>query len=124
ASGVVVAADAANAAGEEGGVARILAAHENAVAAEDRGRTVALGDLPVGEIDFGVNAQAADDARDGIPGHFDELTPLGANLAPRLDGGGHGCSSRNSFVVSRDAQRSAFCRRAPLRVAANRKKGY
>ena len=73
AGGVVVAADAADAAGDEVGVARILALHENAVAAKDRRGAVALGDLAVGEVDLGEDAEAADDARDRIPGHFDEL---------------------------------------------------
>ena len=45
AGGVVVAADAADAAGDEVGVARVLALHEDAVAAEDRRGAVALGDL-------------------------------------------------------------------------------
>jgi hypothetical protein len=45
AGGVVVAADAADAAGDEVGVARILALHEDAVAAKDRRGAVALGDF-------------------------------------------------------------------------------
>ncbi|MGH6837171.1 MAG: hypothetical protein ACREC9_16945 [Methylocella sp.] len=44
ASGVVVAANAADAAGDEMGVARVLALHENAVAAENRRRRMAIGD--------------------------------------------------------------------------------
>ncbi len=46
AGGVIVAADAADAAGDEVGVARILALHEDAVAAKDRRGAVALGHLP------------------------------------------------------------------------------
>ena len=45
AGGVVVAADAADAAGDEVRVARVLALHEDRVAAEDRRGAVALGDL-------------------------------------------------------------------------------
>jgi hypothetical protein len=70
---VVVAADAADAAGDEMGVARVLAPHENAVAAEDRRGAVTLGHAPVLEIDLGVNAEAADDARDRVPRHLDQL---------------------------------------------------
>ena len=67
ARGVVVAADAADAAGDEVGVARILALHEDRVAAEDRRRAVALDDFPVLEVDLGVDAEAADDAGDRDP---------------------------------------------------------
>ena len=73
AGGVVVAADAADAAGDEVGVARIFALHEDAVAAKDRRRAVALGDVLVVEVDLGEDTEAADDAGDGIPVHFDEI---------------------------------------------------
>ncbi len=93
---VVVTADAADAAGDEVGVARILALHEDRVAAEDRGRAVALDDLLVLEIDLGVNAEAAHDPGDRVPGHFNELAgfPLGGG---RL---GHD-SCHRSFSVQR-----------------------
>ena len=58
ARGVVVTADAADAAGDEVGVARVFALHENAVAAKDRGCAVALGDFPVCEVDLGEDAKA------------------------------------------------------------------
>ena len=45
AGGVVVAADAADAAGDEVSVARIFAFHENAVSAKDGGGAVTLGHL-------------------------------------------------------------------------------
>ena len=67
---VVVAADAADAAGDEVGVARVLALHEDAVAAEDRRRAVAVDDLALAEVDLAVDAEAADDARDRIPRHL------------------------------------------------------
>ena len=70
ARGVVIAADPADPAGDEMGVARILALHENAVSAEDRRRAVALRHLAIVEIDLGVNAEAADDPRDRIPVHL------------------------------------------------------
>ena len=69
---VVVAADAADAAGDEVRVARVLALHEDRVAAEDRAGAVALGDLPVAEVDLGVDAEAADDPGDRVPRHLDE----------------------------------------------------
>jgi hypothetical protein len=73
AGGVVVAADPADAAGDEVGVSRILALHEDAVAAKDRGRRTALDHLACRKVDLGVDAETADDARDRIPGHLDEL---------------------------------------------------
>ena len=73
AGGVIVAADPADPAGDEVGVARVFAFHEDAVAAEDRRGAVALGDRPLGEIDLGVDAQAAHDPRDRVPGHIDQV---------------------------------------------------
>src|SRR5262249_40070482 len=70
--GVVVAADAADAAGDEVRVTRVLALHEDAVATKDRRRAVTLGDAAIAEIDPGVQAEAADHARDRVPGHLDE----------------------------------------------------
>ena len=69
--GVVVSANPADAAGDEVRVARILALHENRVAAEDGRRAVALDHLAVLEVDLGVDAEAAHDPGDRIPGHFD-----------------------------------------------------
>src|SRR5438552_510574 len=54
-------------------VARILALHEDAVAAEDRGCGAAFGHLAIGEVDLGVDAEAADDAGDRVPGHLHQL---------------------------------------------------
>ena len=76
AGGVIVAADAADAAGDEVGVARILALHENAVAAEDRRGAVALGHLPVFKVDLGEDSQAAHDPGDRIPVHLDQFLPF------------------------------------------------
>ena len=70
AGGMVIAADAANAAGDEVRVARIFALHEDAVSAEDRGCAVTLGDLAFAEVDFGKDAEAADDPRNRIPIHL------------------------------------------------------
>src|SRR5262249_53237764 len=86
AGGMVIAADAA---GDEVGVARVLALHENAVAPEDRRGAVTLGDLPVGEINLGVNAQAADDSRDRVPRHLDEFAGFASGFALGCDYGGH-----------------------------------
>jgi hypothetical protein len=49
---------------------------------------VALDDALVLEVDLGIDAEAADDARDRIPRHLDEPTRLGS-LGPL--GRGHGC---------------------------------
>ena len=80
AGGVVVTADAADAAGDEVGVARILALHEDRVAAEDRRRAVALHHFSVLEVDLGVDAEAADDAGDGIPCHLDKLAGVALDV--------------------------------------------
>src|SRR6202020_2565107 len=61
---------AANAARDEVRSARVFALHEDAVTAENGRRAVTLGHLPVFEIDFGIDTQAADDPRNGIPIHF------------------------------------------------------
>src|SRR6185437_15130935 len=53
AGGVVVATDSADPAGNEMRVARILALHEDAVAAEDRGGAVTLSDLLLLEVKIG-----------------------------------------------------------------------
>ena len=70
ARGMVIAADAADPAGDEMGVAGILALHEDAVAPEDRRGAVALSDFALAEVDLGVDPQAAHDAGDRVPGHF------------------------------------------------------
>jgi hypothetical protein len=70
---VVVAAYSANPAGDEVRVSRIFAFHENAVAAENRRGAVAFRHLTVLKIDLREYAQAAHDASDGIPIHFDEF---------------------------------------------------
>ena len=91
AGGVVVAADAADPAGDEVRVARVLALHEDAVAAEDRRRAVALLDGLLLEVDLGVDAEAADDPGDRVPGHLDDVGALRAHSRPGWPwvGGGH-----------------------------------
>src|SRR6185437_14483012 len=84
AGGVVVAADPADAAGDEVRVARVLALHEDGVAAEDRAGAVALGDDPLLEVNLGVDAEAADDAGDRIPCHVDEFGAVAADVPPLL----------------------------------------
>jgi hypothetical protein len=70
---VVVTADTADSAGDEVRVPRVLALHEDAVAAEDRRGAVALGD-PLGlEVDLRIDTQAAHDPRNRIPGHLGEF---------------------------------------------------
>jgi hypothetical protein len=69
---MVVAADTANAAGDEVRVAGIFALHENAVAAKDGRRAVALRYLAIFEIDLRENPQAAHDPRNRIPVHLDQ----------------------------------------------------
>jgi hypothetical protein len=71
--GVVVPADAADPAGDEVGVAGVLALHEDGVATEHRRGAVALHHGLVGPVDLGVDAQAPDDARDRVPGHLHDV---------------------------------------------------
>jgi hypothetical protein len=70
---VVVTADAADATGDEVGVAGILALHEDRIATEYRRGAVALDDFAVVEVDLCVDTEAADDAGDGIPCHLHQL---------------------------------------------------
>ena len=122
AGGVVVAADAADAAGDEVRVARVLALHEDAVAAEDRRRAVALGDLAVLEVDLGVDAQAADDPGDRIPVHLDQVPALGRASRSRssvmvLIGV---CSSARHMVRGRVTGGELGARMPPLRLLVER----
>ena len=70
ACGMVVAADTADAAGDEVGISRVLALHEDAVAAEDRRCAVALCNLALAEVDLCKDAEAAYDPGDRVPIHF------------------------------------------------------
>src|SRR5581483_3714605 len=79
AGGMVVTTDAADAAGDEVRVPRVLALHEDAVATEDRRGAVALDDPLLLEVDLGIDAQAAHDPRDGIPVHLDDAGVLGSS---------------------------------------------
>ena len=72
-SGVVVATDSADAAGDEMRVARILTLHENAVAAENRRGAVTFRDLAVFKVNLGKNPEAANDAGDRIPVHLHQF---------------------------------------------------
>ena len=80
AGGVIVAADAADPAGDEVGVARIFVLHEDAVAAENRRGAVAFDHFLRVEIDFGENAETADDPRDRIPRFISTMFPCGAEV--------------------------------------------
>jgi hypothetical protein len=84
ARGVVVPADATDPTRDEVGVARVLALHEDGVAAEDRRRRVAFSDGSLLEVDLGVDAETPHDPRDGVPRHFDKLVRAVRRLASRL----------------------------------------
>ena len=71
AGGMVVAANTADAAGDEVSVTRVFAFHENAVAAKYGRSAVAFGDFAVLKIDLREDSQTAHDPRDRIPVHFD-----------------------------------------------------
>src|SRR5215204_1528596 len=70
---MVVAADAADAARDEVGVARVLALHKHAVAAEDRRGTLALHHLAVVEVYLRVDPEVPDDTCDRVPRHLREV---------------------------------------------------
>ena len=111
--GVVVAADAADPAGDHVGVAGVLALHEDAVAPEDRRRGVAAQDRALPEVDPGVDAEAADDAGDRIPGPIDDVAAAGAAGIAGVShsGAGGGLAgprqSGSTFIDARVTLRSA-----------------
>jgi hypothetical protein len=67
ASGVIVATDAADPAGDEVRVRRALAFHEDGVATKYGRRAPAISNDVATEVHLGVNAQASDDARNRVP---------------------------------------------------------
>jgi hypothetical protein len=71
---VIIAADSADATGDEMSVAWILTLHKNAVAAEDRGGAVTLGHLTVLKVDLGENSQATHNPGDRIPIHLHQIS--------------------------------------------------
>ncbi len=73
---VIVPANSADAAGDEVGVPRVFAFHENAIAAKNRRRAVALGHSPIFKIDFGENSQATHDPGNRIPVHLHQFAGL------------------------------------------------
>ena len=126
AGGVVVPADAADPAGDEVRVPRVLALHEERVAAEDRRRALALGDRPVREVDLRVDAEAADDPGDRVPGHLDQVARAAVDLAAPRFGGGHQVPLPGPLGAGRAARRrggatSAPCPRSWLVIARSRR---
>ena len=73
---MVIAADAADAAGDEVCIPRIFALHKNAVSAENGGGAIAFGHLFIFEVDFGENSQAAHDSGNRVPVHLHEISLL------------------------------------------------
>ena len=110
AGGVVVPADAADAAGDEVGVAGVLALHEDRVAAEDRRGREALGDPLLLEVDLGVDPEAADDPGDRVPRHLDE-----AVTGPCAFGRGHRASPTSSGGSRWSARGLSCATSAPCR---------
>jgi len=70
----------ADATGDEMTVTRVLVLHEDRVAAENRRCAVTLDDLFLRKVDLGIDAKAADDAGDWIPGHLHQLGCCGGGL--------------------------------------------
>ena len=113
---VVVTADAADAAGDEVRVPRIDPLHEDVEAAEDHRRAVALEHLLVGEVDLGVDAQAADDPGDRIPRHLLD----GDLLLDRSLCCGHVRSSPALGVAGGQLRAGCGATRAPCRTCFSR----
>ncbi len=109
---VVVTADAADAAGDEVRVPRVLALHEDRVAAEDRAGAVALGDLHVAEVDLGVDAERAHDPGDRVPRHLGEALLVGAH--GRGAGNGRRHPTPRLLVWSGRGEGGYQVRRAPV----------
>ena len=117
AGAVVVTADAADPAGDEVRVARIDPLHEDVEAAEDHRGAVALEHLLVGEVDLGVDAEAADDPGDRIPRHLLDhdllsrraVSPLSPFLTSFL------CRARSTSSCAADSRSVSVAERlAPL----------
>ena len=106
--GVVVAADPANATGNEVGVARVLPFHEDAVAAKDRRRAVALGHLPILKIDLREDSEAAHDPGNRIPVHFYKISRFRSGLFRHPGDCAHFLGSFRSSVRSRVITRGEF----------------
>ena len=89
AGGVIVAANAADAAGDEVGIARIFALHEDAVAAEDGRGAVTLRHLAVLEVDLSEDAETPDNAGNRIPVHLDQVSFRSGSLGRLIGYGSH-----------------------------------
>ena len=89
AGSVIVAADTADATGNEVSVARVFALHEDAVPAKDGRGAVALDHMLVLEVDLGKNAQAAHDPGDRVPVHFHQVPLLAGNILGRCGNSAH-----------------------------------
>src|SRR5947209_136443 len=70
---MIVTADATDAAGDKVGISRIFAFHEDAVTPEDGRGAMALYDLPLLEVNLGINTQTSNDSCDRIPRHLYKL---------------------------------------------------
>lgn len=71
---MIVAADTADAAGNEVRVPRILSPHKHAVSTKYRGRAVALDHFAIIEIDFGEDSKTSDNSSYRVPVHFNEFS--------------------------------------------------
>ena len=118
AGGVVVTADTADPARDEVRVARVLALHEDRVAAEDRRRRVALHHALLREIDLRVDPEAPDDAGDRVPRHLDEAGLVLRDVRGLGLGGRHARLTRPSG--SRWSARCPACATVAPRRASSR----
>src|SRR5581483_4548529 len=73
ACGVVISANAADAAGNKVRVARIFSDHEDAVTAEQGRSRMTFLHTTIAKIYLGEDTQVSDDPRDRIPRHFNKL---------------------------------------------------
>ena len=93
---MVVAADSADAAGDEVSIARVFALHEDAVPAKDGRGAVTLGHMLVLEVDLGKDAQAAHDSGDRVPVHFHQIPFLARNVSSRCGNSAHSIAPLDS----------------------------
>ena len=120
AGGVVIAADAADAAGDEVGIARVFPLHENAVATKDRRCGMALRDSASAKVNLREDPEAAHNSGDRVPIHLDKvLLPSRSVLQSASN-----CAHRGSFgnsVGLRVIPGSQFsARMAPFRFLVER----
>ncbi len=97
---MVVAANTADAAGDEVSVARVFALHEDAVPAKNGRGAVTLDHMAVLKVDLGKDAQAAHNASDRVPVHFHQISLFAGNILCRCGNSAHSIAPLLSQCVA------------------------